>query len=116
MAGEHGSMYRCDQHESFVSAVTDLVSTVSVLSTNITWMERMGRWVAGLCIAIVCLVLVTIFYAGAMYQQVQQNTQMTLKNSHMTEEIVEMMQRYHTPERILEDIRKRAEEGDVYGD
>lgn len=82
--------HRCSQHDSFVAAVTDLVATVSVLSTNITWMERMGRWVAGLCVAIVCLVLVAIFYSGALYQQV-------MTNSHMIQEIGKAIQSYHPP-------------------
>jgi hypothetical protein len=38
-------------------------------------MERLGKWVAGLCVAMVCLIVVTIFYAGALYQQVEINTQ-----------------------------------------
>ena len=79
---------QCPQHESFVAAVTELVGTVSVLSTNIHWMERLGRWVAGLCIAIVGLVLVTIFYAGTMYQQVQ-------NNSYLIKEAVDTMQHFH---------------------
>lgn len=66
---------QCPQHQEFVSAVTELVGTVATLSTNISWMEKMGKWVMGLCISVVCLVIVGIFYAGAMWQQVQQNTQ-----------------------------------------
>ena len=68
--------YQCSHHVEFVSAVTDLVSTVNVLSNSVEWMQRMGRWIAGLCIAVVCLVIVSIFYAGALYKQVEVNTQM----------------------------------------
>lgn len=79
--------FHCEQHAEFVSAVTELVSSVSVLSTNLSWMERMGKWVAGLCVSIMCLVVVGIFWAGALYQQVQVNTEQ-IKSHHATSAVV----------------------------
>jgi hypothetical protein len=71
------------QHQDLMKAVTQLVGTVSELSTNMSWMKNMGKWVMGLCVSVVCLVIVGIFYAGAMWQQVQHNGE-RIEQYHMT--------------------------------
>lgn len=64
----------CPQNKEFVKAVTDLATTVEVQANNVRWIEKGARAVAALCISVICLAIVGIFYAGALYQQVGQNT------------------------------------------
>lgn len=71
----------CEAHGEYMKATGDLATSVAKLTVVTDWLVKIAGGLFMLGLALVASILVGIFQAGKLYEQVQHNTQMIQEHS-----------------------------------